>query len=242
MLTYLTMARTSDRVSIVLPAFAEEQTITDLVERMHVLLKDDLEEVLIVLSPKSPAKTVEICQAASRAHPATVKVSVQKQTPGVGFAYREGIALARGALAVLIDSDGEMDVEDIPAMLAKQRSTGADLVVGSRWAKGGGAEGYERLKYVLNRGYQFIFRSLYWTRIHDLTFGYKLGKTEILKSLPLMSQFQEIGCEVTLRTLRAGFKVEEIPTTWRKRKEGVSTNPLGRNMRYAYLALSIWRG
>jgi dolichol-phosphate mannosyltransferase len=168
-----------------------------------------------------------------------VVVGVQRKSPGVGFAFVQGVEEARGTLVLLMDSDGEMDPETVPGMLELLDRTGADLVVGSRWMKGGGAEGYEPLKLVLNRGFQLLFRALYRTRIHDLTFGFKLGRADVLKALPLEAQFQEIGCEVTLRALKAGRRVLEVPTVWRRRKAGASTNPLRRNFRYASLALSI---
>jgi len=224
-----------------MPVFAEEDSVPELVGRLEELVGDELLEILIVLSPKSPPKTLEICQAEAAAHP-KVKLMTQTQVPGVGFAFRDGIAAARGEWILLMDSDGEMDVEDVPRLITVLRERGADLVVGSRWMKGGGAEGYDARKWILNRGYQTIFRALYRTRIHDLTFGFKLGRAEMLKSFDYVAQFQEIGCEVTMRALKGGYRVEEIPTVWRARKQGVSTNPLKRNLRYATFALKILTG
>jgi dolichol-phosphate mannosyltransferase len=232
------MFATADRVSVVLPVFAEEQTVPQILDRLGELLGPALHEVRIVLSPRSPQATLRICEEAARSR-ARVHVGVQRQSPGVGFAFRQGIEEAEGDLILLMDSDGEMDVEDAPRMLRTLRERGADLVVGSRWMAGGGAEGYDRRKMVLNRVYQALFRLLYRTHVHDLTFGFKLGRAEVLKSFRYTAQFQEIGCEVTMRALRAGYRVEEIPTVWRCRKEGVSTNPLGRNLRYAWTALAV---
>jgi dolichol-phosphate mannosyltransferase len=224
-----------------MPVFAEEETVPELVARLETLIGGELHEILIVLSPKSPERTMAICREVAAAH-ARVKLLVQTQTPGVGFAFRDGIAAATGEWILLMDSDGEMDVEDVPKLMTAMRERGADLVVGSRWMKGGGTEGYDAKKWFLNRGYQTLFRILYRTRIHDLTFGYKLGRARMLKSFDYRAQFQEIGCEVTMRALKAGYRVEEIPTVWRARKQGVSTNPLKRNLRYASFALQILTG
>jgi dolichol-phosphate mannosyltransferase len=228
----------SARISAILPAFSETRSLVDLAADLKRLLGDHLAEMRIVISPKSPPETRAACEDVRALFPG-VHVSVQRQSPGVGYAYRDGIDAAQGDLLLLMDTDGEFDVETAPLLLAKLRETGADLVVGSRWMREGGAEGYPRGKYLLNRVYQALFRLLYRTRIHDLTFGYKLGRADVLKGLVLTAQFQEIGCEVTLRTLRGGFHVEEVPTVWRCRKEGASTNPLKRNLKYATLALSI---
>jgi dolichol-phosphate mannosyltransferase len=234
------LSRDTRTLSAVLPVFAEEETVPELVGRLHELVGDRLLEVLVVTSPRSPDRTLEVCREVASRFP-RVRTMEQTRSPGVGFAFRDGIEAAAGDLILLMDSDGEMDVEDVPRLLARLESTGADMVVGSRWAKGGGAVGYDPLKLVLNRGYQLLFRALYTTRIHDLTFGFKLARAPLLKSLSLNAQFQEIGCEVTLKALRARWRVEEIPTVWRARKAGVSTNPLSRNLEYARLAWDIWR-
>jgi dolichol-phosphate mannosyltransferase len=226
------------RVSAILPAYSETGTLVALVARLRQLLGADLYEIRIIVSPKSPSETLAACEEA-RSLFGNTYVSVQKRSPGVGYAYCDGIDAATGELLLLMDTDGEFDAATVPLLLEKQRESGADLVVGSRWMRGGGVEGYPRLKYVLNRAYQTLFRLLYRTRISDLTFGYKLGRASLLKVLPLRAQFQEIGCEITLRALRAGAHVEEVPTVWRSRRSGASTNPLGRNLRYASLALSI---
>jgi dolichol-phosphate mannosyltransferase len=228
----------SARISAILPAFSETRSLVELAADLKRLLGDDLAEMRIVISPKSPPQTHAACEEV-RALFTEVHVATQRQSPGVGFAYRDGIDAAQGDLLLLMDTDGEFDAETAPLLLAKQRETGADLVVGSRWMREGGVEGYPPGKYLLNRIYQMVFRLLYRTHIHDLTFGYKLGRAEVLKNLALTAQFQEIGCEVTLRALRGGFHVEEVPTVWRARKEGISTNPLKRNLKYATLALSL---
>ena len=232
---------TPRQLSAILPVFSETATLVELVRDLVRLAGPDLFEIRIVTSPNSPPETLAACRQAQALFPNT-NVSVQRRSPGVGFAYRQGIEDAAGDVLLLMDTDGEFDVDTVPLLLEKLRETNADLVVGARFAKGGGVEGYPPVKYFLNRAYQLLFGVLYRTRIHDLTFGYKLGKAAALKSLPLTAQFQEIGCEVTLRALKTGFRVEEVPTVWRSRKAGASTNPLRRNLKYASLAWSILRG
>ena len=233
------MAAAPQSVSVVLPVFAETATVREIVDRLRALLGPRLLEVLVVTSPRSPADAVAACEAVRAAHPGQVRVFAQRRSPGVGYAFREGLAETAGDLVLLMDSDGEMDPDTVRDFVRVLDQGGVDLVVGSRWMAGGGAEGYEPRKAILNRGYHVLFRLLYRTRVHDLTFGFKMGRAAALKALPLEAQFQEIGADVTLRALKAGLVVREVPTVWRKRKEGVSTNPLRRNLRYASLALRI---
>jgi len=226
------------KLSIVSPVFAEGEVVRELVSKLIEVTGEKLLEIIIVISPKSPPESKSLCESLADEFP-TVKVHTQKKFPGVGYAYRDGFELANGTHILMIDSDGEMDVSTVPLLLKKMEETGADMVVGSRWAPGGGAVGYDPLKYFLNRGYQILFQILFWTKIHDLTFGFKLMKAEVARSVIWTAQFQDIGVETTLKPIKAGFHVEEIPTVWRSRSTGATTNNFMRNFRYIGYAMSI---
>ena len=226
------------RISAVLPVYAERESVADLVSALCTLMPEELQEIILIVAESAPEETMRICEEVTARFP-LVRMAMQKRGPGLGFAVRQGIAEAQGTHVLLMDSDGEMDVQTVPLMLAKLKARDVDLVVASRWMKGGGMEGYDRSKYILNWGYQQIFRVLYWTAIHDLTLGFKLGRADMMKAIPWNAQFHEIGCETTLRVIRARYTVSEVPTVWRRRKEGASTNPFRHNFRYVSTALSI---
>jgi len=229
------------RLTVNLPIFAEREVITELLEGLHQLIPNSLHEIILLVAAKAPAETRRICEENAARFP-ICRISEQQDNPGLGMGVRQGIAEATGTHILLMDSDGEMDVHTVPLMLAKIEETGADMVVGSRWAKGGGVEGYDPFKYVLNRGYQLLFRLLFRTSVHDLTLGFKLARTDVMQSLPWNSRFHDIGCETTMRVIRAGYHVTDVPTVWRKRKEGESSNPFLRNFKYVRKALSILFG
>lgn len=230
------------QVSAVVPVLAEEESLRCVVEGLREGLGQALAEVIIVVSPLSPIGTLKVCRDLDRAGHALV--CEQQRGPGVGFAYREGMAAARSEFILCIDSDGEMDPATAAQLLQAQRDTGADLVVASRWAKGGGLEGYGPAKYWLNWAFQRLFRVVFRTRLTDLTHGYKLLRSNLARRLPLCSSGQEIGCETTLLPLRLNAAVAEVPTVWRSRQAGRSTGqPLG-GLRYVAAAWRIlrWRG
>lgn len=226
------------RVSVVSPVYDESGVVLiNLVESLMAMLGDQLQEIIFVYSPATP----EACRSILyKLQASDIKVGIIcQQHPGYGGAVRDGIDWATGDLTLMIDSDGEMRIEDVPKLLQCLDVTGADLVIASRWMKGGGTKGYGKFKYILNRGFQQIFRVLYATDLHDLTLGYKLGKTSELKKMQLTSKDQEVCTEITLKALKAGLKVKEIPTVWTARKTGASTNPLSRNWKYAKVAMNI---
>lgn len=229
------------RISVVLLVFAEKQTIAEISARLVDQLGDSLQEIILLVASAAPEDTLAICGDTAARFEA-VRVSMQRENPGAGLAVRQGIAEAAGSHILFMDSDGEMDVETVPSMVGALTERRADMVVASRWKKGGGAVGYGRVKYLLNRGYQLIFRALFWTAVRDLTLGFKLARADVMKSLPWTSQYHGIGCETTMRVLRAGFRVTDVPTVWRKRTEGASSNPFRRNFLYVSMAVSILLG
>jgi len=229
------------RLSAVLIVFNERESVAEVVEGLLAGVGDRLLEILLVLAPASPPITHEICARLAREHP-LVRVSLQKENPGAGLAVRQGIAEARGTHILLMDSDGEMDVETVPRMVAAAEAPGVDMVVASRWIPGGGVVGYHRLRGMLNRCYQALFRALFRTDVHDLTLGFKLCRADVFQAMPWSSQFHDIGCETTLRPIRAGYRVTEVPTVWRRRKQGSSSNPLLNNFKYVWKALAILTG
>lgn len=226
------------KISVILPVHSEQESLYYITERLLSFLKEKLHEIIFVVSPDCPKETLCIVDELVRKYLQAAS-HVQQKNPGLGLAIREGLASASGTHVLLMDSDGEMDPGTVPLMVHKMRETGCDVVVASRWVKGGGVKGYNPIRYCLNRGFQLIFRMLYHTKIHDLTLGFKLIKKEKIDNVHWNSIFHEIATETTLRLLKMGCYVEEIPTVWTQRQSGVSKNPFHRNFRYVKKAVEI---
>lgn len=229
------------KISVILPVHSETESLYYVTERLSSLLKEKLHEIVFIVSPNSPEKTFAIVEELRRTYP-FVGSQLQQENPGLGLAFRQGLALVSGTHVVMMDSDGEMDPGTVPIMVNRMIETGCDMVVASRWISGGGVNGYDAIKYLLNRGFQVIFRLLYRTQIHDLTLGFKLIKADKANSLKWNSTFHEIATETTLRFLKMGYHVEEVPTVWTRRQSGVSKNPFWRNFKYVKKALEILVG
>ena len=167
-------------------------------------------------------------------------VQVQKNTPGVGWAIREGMASSKGDFIALLSSDLETEPEALDRMIAKIEETDCDLVVGNRWLKGGGFQNYNKTKLILNWLFQYIFKIIYFTKLGDLTYGYKVLKRELVEKIDWESTLHEIYIETTIKPLKIGCKADQIPTVWIGRTEGESKNTFLRNFRYVRLALTVW--
>ncbi len=157
---------------------------------------------------------------------------------GLGRAYRAGyaVALERGhRYIVQIDADGSHPPETLPEMLAVAAAGDAggkrvDLVLGSRWVAGGSTVNWPRRREWLSRAANSYVRHLLRIEVADSTAGYRVYRSDAIRSLDLLSirshgyYFQ---VDMTLRILDAGGGVAEVPIVFAEREVGVSKMSLG---------------
>lgn len=144
---------------------------------------------------------------------------------GAGHAYRAGFHIVciqeQYSHVLMYDGDGDMDPACIPSML-DAAARGADLVVASRWARGGGFVGYDRRKLALNWLGNKFWRWALRAPVSDLTYGYKLMTAE-LAALPYQADDHGIYAETTMLPIALGARCAEVPTVWKGRARGVAT-------------------
>ena len=226
------------KISVVMTVYSETELLRESVRQIRCQLREWPTEILIVVHPKSNQACLALCAELSRE--ADIRIIVQGPHSGIGWAYREAIPYVTGTHTLIMSSDLETNPADAATIVSKAQGTGADVVCASRWMRGGGFSGYSPLKLVLNFGYNLIFRALYRTSIHDITFGYKLIRTEVLRQIPWEYGTHEFCAELILRPLRLGYTAAEVPTRWVKRPEGDSKMTFIRNFRFVSAAWHIF--
>jgi glycosyltransferase involved in cell wall biosynthesis len=229
------------KLSIVVTVYSETFSID---ETINILLGNDrgyIREILLVVSPRASAETFAICRRWEASEP-RVKIIVQQNNPGIGWAYREGMQAATGNYVALMAADLETEPAAVDRMVRKLEETGCDEVIANRWLPEGGFTNYDPLKLVLNWIFQKGFRVLYWTRIGDFTFGLKLLSKQVADSIAWQGTMHEICIETTVKPLKKGYQLEQVPTVWVGRREGRSVNTFFRNFRYVKLGLKVFLG
>lgn len=231
----------SENLSVVVTVYTETYSVRETVQRLLKSTGEELREILLVVAPRASEETFRICKELVAANP-IVRMHVQKKTPGVGWALREGMALASEECVAIMSGDLETEPEAVARMFKKMKETGADVVVGNRWGKGGGFVNYDPVKYVFNFCFQKLFRVIYWTKVADITYGFKILKKHVINSIAWESAMHEIFIETTVKPLQKGYRVEQVPTVWIGRTEGRSVNTFFRNFSYVTLALRVRTG
>ena len=158
---------------------------------------------------------------------------------GLGSAYIAGFrwALDRGyGVLVEMDADGSHDPAELPKLLTALAD--ADLVIGSRWVTGGTVHNWPRSREVLSRGANAYARIMLGVRIRDVTAGYRAYRAQTLRKICLdqvLSQGYCFQIDLTLRAIRAGLEVTEVPISFTERTLGAS------KMSRAVIAEALWR-
>jgi glycosyltransferase involved in cell wall biosynthesis len=202
-------------VSVVIPAYNEEKTIGNVIEEtIQVMDSLGLPYEIIVVDDGSIDRTKEIaCR-----YKATVLSNGKNQ--GKGYALRRGFQHARGDIIITIDADGSHRPKEIPDLL-NPLFNGADIVAGSRFL-GNGKNHTSKLhvfgNHLINATIMVLTRRL----ITDSQTGLRAFKKEFLQKVSLESKGYEIETEMTVKSLKNGFKLKEIPIGCKRRKYNIS--------------------
>jgi len=157
---------------------------------------------------------------------------------GKGAALDTGIRRAAGAgcaFAITLDADGQHNPDDIPAFLARQAETGADLVVGNRLADPGNMPA---LRLVTNHVTSLIVSMLARTRVQDSQNGYRMIRTALYCDLGVRSVRYEAESELLIRAGRSGARIVSVPVETIYGEEVSSIHPVRDTGRFLRL---VWR-
>jgi dolichol-phosphate mannosyltransferase len=214
---------------LILPTFDEAENIELIVaaalEVLHEASPDGFR--ILVVDDDSPDGTGRIADRLAAEHD-EVEVLHRTVREGLGPAYIAGFrhALAGGAGYVFeMDSDFSHDPKDLARLLAPVREGRADLALGSRYVTGGAVLDWGLLRRVISRGGSMYAAVILGLTVRDLTGGFKCFSAEVLEAIDLptvQAHGYAFQVELTNRTIRAGFRVVEVPITFRDRLRGKS--------------------
>jgi len=212
------------RAVICLPTYNERENLEHMIEALGAVLDTAMDRVLVI-DDGSPDGTGEIADRLATEH-AWVSVLHRETKEGLGPAYIAGFrrALEAGAELVLeMDCDFSHDPADVPRLIAA--ATDADLVLGSRYAPGGGTANWGLLRRVVSRGGCLYAQVILGLRVRDLTGGFKCFRRTALEAIDLgalSAHGYAFQIETTYRIVRAGLRVREVPITFVERRAGAS--------------------
>jgi dolichol-phosphate mannosyltransferase len=223
------------RVLVVIPTYNEADNVGVITERVRRAVP--AAEILIA-DDNSPDGTGTLAEALAAADD-HVHVLHRPGKQGLGAAYVAGFAWARerGYDAVVeMDADGSHAPEELPRLLDAARD--ADVVIGSRWMRGGRVINWPWRRMVLSRGANLYTRLVLGMPVSDATGGYRVYRVPALDKVDfesVSSQGFSFQVELSWRAHQAGFRMVEVPITFAERENGTS------KMSPAIIGEALWR-
>ena len=204
------------KLSVIIPAYNEAGTIGEVLRRIFAVNLDGTPEVIVV----DDGSTDNTERAVISTGLSVVYIR-QERNSGKGSAVRIGLGRAKGDVVIIQDADGEYDPEDYPRLIEPIVSGKAEVVYGSRVLQKSNAYSFRRY-YWGGRLLSWWTNLLYGSNITDEPTGYKVFRTDVVKSLRLNSKGFEFCPEVTAKILKRGIKITEVPISYKPRsfKEG----------------------
>ena len=206
---------------VVIPTYNEARTIAETVS-LVLAVKSELS--VLVVDDTSPDGTAAIVRESIADQP-RVHLLTRSQKQGLGLAYLEGFqwAFSEGFdFVVEMDADGSHRASDLASLL--DASTKADLVIGSRWVRGGEVENWPWFRKLISRIGNRYAKAMLGTEILDMTSGFRVYRAGFLQQLisePVSSHGYSFQVELAYRASRTG-SVVEVPITFVERVNGKS--------------------
>lgn len=229
----------SPSLSIVLPTYNEAGNILPLIHELtRVLKKSHIIAEILVVDDDSPDKTAQLVMKEARKNP-QLRVFVRKSNRGLAVSILDGIHHASGEMILVMDTDFNHAPEVIPHMV--KMLANCDLVVGSRFIKGGGME--NKIRNTLSRLFNFYLRAILNSPVHDHLSGFFLMQRSKLRTYANPTVFYGFGdyfIRLIYCTQKANLKIREVPIYYKNRTWGQSKSKfVSMFVQYTKTAISL---
>lgn len=170
-------------ISVIIPAYNEEKTIIATIKETIKTINKirELNYELIIIDDGSVDNTCEVVKLFVHRSAYNIKIESYFPNEGKGFALKKGVLAARGDYILFLDADLEIHPDHLLIFLNLLKQSGADVVIGSKTAKGSVVEVPLKRK-IISTGYYFLLKLLFRLPVTDTQTGFKLFKKQALKN------------------------------------------------------------
>jgi len=209
---------------VIIPTYNEKENIEAIINTVFLLPK---QYHVLIIDDCSPDGTATIVRSLFSKYPGQLFLEERKGKSGLGTAYIHGFrwALQKGYNFIFeMDADFSHNPSDLQRLYDACKN-GADVAIGSRYIKGGAIENWPADRIALSKGASMYSRMITWMPVMDPTAGFVCYRKEVLEAINL-SAIHFVGyafqIEMKFAAWKLGFKIKEVPITFKDRKLGDS--------------------
>ena len=210
---------------VIIPTYNEKENIEKIIRKVFSLPGDFH---LLIVDDGSPDGTGNIVKGLQAEFNGKLYILERKGKLGLGTAYIAGFKWSlqhEYDYIFEMDADFSHDPEDLSRLYDACAHKGMDVVVGSRYTNGGKVVNWPWDRIFISKGGALYTKMILWMPVNDPTAGFVCYSRKVLSTIPL-DEVHFIGyafqIEMKYRAWKLGFKIGEVPITFRDRKEGTS--------------------
>ncbi len=197
------------KLSVIVPVYNERPYIEEVLQRVQEV---DLDKEIIVVDDGSTDGTREVL--AKLGAQDGITIIYHPRNRGKGAAIRTALGHTTGDLVIIQDADLEYDPDDYPDLIAPFQKGLCDVVYGTRLVRGKAQRVHLFWHYMGNKFLTTVTNILFNATLSDMETGYKVFRTDLLKSLKLEANRFDIEPELTAKVLKRGCRVFEVPIAY----------------------------
>jgi len=228
------------QVSVVLPAYNEANKLETAVAKVMKAIEEFAHSYEIIIAEDgSTDGTDKVAATLSERYPFVKHIHGEKRL-GRGTALKNAFKKSSGKILVYMDVDLATDVGQLRFLVNAIEEEGCDFATGSRMLSESKVE-RSRTRQIASRSYNFLVRAMLGSKVKDHQCGFKAFKREALMQL-----IDEVAAchwfwdtELLVRAFRKGYKIKEIPVTWKGRRE-TKVKLLKDSFRMAGQVVKLW--
>lgn len=207
-------------IDIFIPVYNEAENIEMLLDSIADEVK--VEHEVIIVYDNEEDTTLPVLRQIENKYPFQINIEKNHYGSGALNAFKTGVECSTHEGMVFTMADLSDSLSTINSMYFELQK-GYDLIAGSRYMKGGEVEGGDKFKFFLSRTASIMMQFLIRIPLHDMTNGFKMYSKKFLEEISIESKVGfEVNLELTMKAYVLGYKLTEVPASWRDREKGVS--------------------
>lgn len=230
-------------ISFVIPTFNEAPNLPRLFETLLHFARDSGVSVeVVVVDDSSPDGTGELAEGLAIRFDDIVRARVVHRASklGLGGALHEGLLASSGRYVVMLDADNSHDLSCLPEMMRAAES-GAEVVIGSRYARGGRIEHWPIYRWVISLGATCLSRVLFDLNVRDPVSGFAVLSRDLVSRFPGPSNPRSSKLLLDILATMEPAPVVEVPIHFRNRASGKSKFTASDLLEFVRLVLALTR-
>lgn len=226
-------------IKIIIPVYNESKNLSSFLQLTNIFLKKYRHRFYII-NDGSTDNTQKIIKKISRTYP--IKLLTHKINKGVAEAFKTGLTeVSKNAhdkdIVIIMEGDGTSNPQHIPLMIKKIKN-GTDIVIASRYKKGGKYKNFPFKRLIFSKAANLIFQLLFSSKVKDYTIFYRAYSINIIKkSLNgfaedlITTKYFAANTEMLTKMMKLTSKIEEIPFIYDySKKRGKSGLKIAKNL------------